>query len=369
MSAKVIVFGPAYLDRVLRVDRRLIERDLGPPLDQSVEGACGFGADQNLQLIEPSGSVLEITLPETWPGPFGQVVLASELRPVAKARRLVQGLSWSDDLGGMGAGYAAALGGMLHHALGSEDDPGSRAVAELLAREGVVHEPIRIRDRPADWTLLVTSGAYGDKLAIGFRGCHAALAEDAFDSWLPAPCDLRVVAGLPNPLAARLLSAPGARCRLFAPAMRNMLDRACPVSAFAGSIDLLCCNRHEWETLPDREETAWKLSILVVTDGPAGAWARFTVPSGDPGRLQVPAFPRARPPADTNRAGEAFAATFASALLSHGWDPASGVAEPGLIQQAMLRASAAAALVLDRTDFGFPRPEEIDAALHAGRVL
>ena len=369
MSAKVMVFGPAYLDRVLRVDRPLIDPDLGPPLDQSVEGTCGFGDGQDLQLIEPSGTVLDLEVPDTWPGPFGQVKLASELRPVARPRRLVQGLTWSDDLGGMGAGYAAALGGTLHHALGSEDDPVSRAVANLLAREGIVHQPIRIGDHPADWTLLLTSGAHGDKLAIGFRGCHAALAHDAFDPWLTAACDLRVAAGLPNRLAARVLSAPGARCRLFAPAMRNMVDRDCPVSGFAGSIDILCCNRQEWEALADREETAWKVSILVVTDGPAGAWARFTLPSGDPGRLQVPAFPRDRPPADTNRAGEAFAATFVSALLDHGWDPASGVAEPLLVQHAMLRASAAAALVLDRVDFGFPGPAEIDAAMQAGRLL
>jgi ribokinase len=40
----------------------------------------------------------------------------------------------------------------------------------------------------------------------------------------------------------------------------------------------------------------------------------------------------------------------------------------GLMRKAMLRASAAADLVLDRLDFGFPRPEEIGAALRAGAV-
>ena len=208
MSAKVMVFGPAYLDRVLRVDRPLIDRDLGPPSIRAWKGRAGSVPAGTSSSSSRPGSVLEITLPESWPGPFGQVVLASELRPVAQARAWSTVWAGRDDLGGMGAGYAAALGGTLHHALGSEDDPGSRAVAELLAREGVVHEPIRIRDHPADWTLLVTSGADGDKLAIGFRGCHAALAQDAFDPWLAAPCDLRVVAGLPNPLAARVSRPP-----------------------------------------------------------------------------------------------------------------------------------------------------------------
>ena len=150
--------------------------------------------------------------------------------------------------------------------------------------------------------------------------------------------------------------------------MRNMRDRDTPVSRFAGSIDLLCCNRLEWETLEDREEMAWRVSVLVITDGPAGSLARFTTPQGEPGSVRVPAFPRDRPPRDTNRAGETFAATFVSTLLSEGWQPPSAVAEPELVQRAMTRSSAAAALVLDRTDFGFPAAEEIESALQAGKV-
>src|SRR5262249_43949771 len=132
--------------------------------------------------------------------------------------------------------------------------------------------------------------------------------------------------------------------------------------------DVLCCNQREWEALSDREETAWKVSILVVTDGSAGSTARFTLPSGDPGRVQMQAFPRSRLPADTNRAGEAFAATFVSTLVSEGWNPASGVIEARLVEQAMLRASAAAALTIGRTRFGFPELGAIDAALRVGTV-
>ena len=102
--------------------------------------------------------------------------------------------------------------------------------------------------------------------------------------------------------------------------------------------------------------------------GPRGSTVRFTTPAGDAGILRIPAFPRERPPRDTNRAGEAYAATLISTLLDQGWYAASGVVEEGLIRLAGERASAAAALVLDRVDFGFPSPAEIDAALDAGRV-
>ncbi|HKI43280.1 MAG TPA: hypothetical protein VKA66_23580 [Mycobacterium sp.] len=122
----------------------------------------------------------------------------------------------------------------------------------------------------------------------------------------------------------------------------------------------------EWETLEDREEAGWQFSILVVTDGPRGSTVRFTTPAGDAGILHIPAFPRERPPRDTNRAGEAYAATLISTLLDQGWCAALGVVEEGLIRMAAQRA--AAALVLDRLDFGFPSPAEVDAALDAGRV-
>ena len=282
--------------------------------------------------------------------------------------RSLRGLSWHDDLGGMGAGYAAALRGTLCSALGPEDDAASRAIVDMLARYGIDHRPIRIADHAADWTLLVTSAGHGDKLAIGFRGCHAAVEPGLLENLVSTPCDLRIAAALPNRLTALVLAAPGARCRFFAPSMRNMLDRDPPVSAFASSIDVLCCNRREWEVLEDREEVAWRVSILVLTEGPAGSSARFTTPQGEPGIVRLPAFPRSHPPRDTNRAGESFAACLVKTLLSEGWNPASAVADEHLMRYAMLRASAAAALVLDRVEFGFPEDDEIEAALRDGKV-
>ena len=368
MKRQVAVFGPAYLDRVLRVDRPLIDPALGPPLDQSVDGEWKFGTNPTLELVDPVDYTIEIVLPGDWPGPIGAVRLARPIREGAHGRRVVRGLAWQDDLGGMGAGYAAALNGTLCSALGPESDPTSQAISRRLAEVGITHQPIRVAGHSADWTLLISSGEFGDKLPIGFRGCHAALTPESFDAVAHQPCDLRVVASLPNHLAAHVLRKPGALVRFFAPAMRNMLDREVLISSFASSIDILSCNRQEWETLEDREEVAWQVSILVVTDGPDGSVVRFTTPTGEPGLLRMPAFPRERPPRDTNRAGESYAATLVSTLLDQGWNASSGVVEETTIRQAASRASVAAGLVLDRVDFGFPSPAEIDSVLLAGRI-
>ncbi len=358
MPRRTQVFGPAYLDRVLQVDRPLLNLCEGPPIDQSVDGRLEFGP--GLTLVDPVGATIEVVLPADWPGPTGHISLSGRLSGGAGGwHRTVIGEAWRDDLGGMGAGFAAALEGELVSALGPDDDPNSRVVADLLAARGVAHRPIRVADHVADWTLLVTSAGHGDKLPVGFRGCHAAI--DSFAPFVDHRCDLRVVAALPNRLAEGVLRLPGAAVRFFAPAMRNVLDRDCPIGRFAGTIDVLSCNRREWETLPDREEVAWRVSILAITDGPLGGVVRFTTPTGEPGVIRLAAFPRSSPPRDTNRAGETYAATLLATLLDAGWQ--GGPADESLVRLAAERASVAAALVLDRLDFGFPEPDQIDAAL------
>jgi ribokinase len=368
MSRRITVYGPAYLDRVLRVDGPLVDPDLGPPLDQSVDGQSRFGGGGGLRVCDPSGFEIAAECPSDWPGPMGRIDLDRVLRTGATGRRSVRGISWRDDLGGMGAGFASALGGTLVSALGPEPDPTSLMISDLMKSARIAHRVIRVEGHSADWTLLLTSGGHGDKLAVGFRGCHAAIRPDQIDATLGETCDVLVVAALPNRLASRILKAADARLRFFAPAMRNMLDAECPISGFAGSIDVLCCNRREWEGLDDREEVAWRVSILAITDGPAGSIVRFTGPTGDSGRLVVPAFPRSQPPRDTNRAGESYASTLLATLLDHAWSPEGGVIDADLIGLGTRRASAAAALVLDRVDFGFPSSREIDAAIADGRI-
>ncbi len=99
---QVAVFGPAYLDRVLRVDRPLIDPAHGPPLDQSVDGTWKFAGGRALEVIDPAGYTISIELPADWPGPFGTVELSRALRRRAHGPRVVRGVAWHDDLGGMG---------------------------------------------------------------------------------------------------------------------------------------------------------------------------------------------------------------------------------------------------------------------------
>jgi ribokinase len=364
MTRRTCVFGPAYLDRVLLVDRPLSGDGSGPPLDRSVEGRLETG--DGLDLIDPSGSQIRVVPPADWPGPTGRLLLSRPLFEGTTPRlRSARGLSWHDDLGGMGAGYAKAFGGRLVSALGSEDDSTSRAVGASLEREGIDHHPVRVEGQSADWTLLVTSGPFGDKMPIGFRGCHAAVATFIAGGG-DLDCDLLAVAGLANRQIGPLLEAEGPAVRFLAPAMRNMVDREVPLGSLAGPIDVLSCNRGEWEALADRDALADQVAILAITEGPRGSRVRFRSASGGREEVHIPAFPRDEPPRDTNRAGEAYAATLVATLLDEGWRP--GPVSESLVRQAALRASAAAALVIGRSRFGLPDKAEIDRAIRAGRV-
>lgn len=358
---KVQVFGPAYLDRVLRVDRPLIEPP-HEPLDLSVGGRLEPGA--GLVLADPAGRRIAVRPPRGWPGPLGTVHLAQPLSADdPPPRREIIGVEWLDDLGGMGAGFAAALQGELTSALGSEDDPASRTVSRLLNDARVVHHPLRQPGQPADWTLLVTSGPHGDKLPIGFRGCHEAIET------IPAAgtCELRVVASLPNRLAAQALAAPGAAVRMFAPAWRNVSDRVTPIDRMAGLFDVLCCNRREWEAIADPGPIRAAAALLAITDGARGCRILARDRGGNAREIVLPAFPRRHPPRDTNRAGEAFAATLIRTLLDRGWRPDRPCDVADYVD-AGVRASAAAALVLDQERFGFPDEAAIEAALKANLV-
>jgi ribokinase len=147
-----------------------------------------------------------------------------------------------------------------------------------------------------------------------------------------------------------------------------MTDRRPPLADFAAAVDLLSCNRREWEALADRDrqEVARRIRVLAVTDGPRGSLVRFRRPDGVATEVRVAALPRSAPPRDTNRAGEAYAATLVTTLLDAGWVP--GPLDRDLARFAAERAAAAAALELDLADFGFPGAAAVDAALRAGEV-
>ncbi|MDB5351619.1 MAG: sugar kinase, ribokinase [Planctomycetota bacterium] len=357
------VFGPAYLDRVLRVDRPLLNEGT---VDGSYDGQL-IGERRDIFIEDGDRTTINLSPPTGWPGPLGRIRLSRPLsieRNRGENHRDAIGVAWNDDLGGMGAGFAAALQGELVSAVGSDDDEFTQAILARLEGEGIAHRPITVANRATDWSLIVSSGRFGDKLAIGFRGCHAALSNlDQAD--LSADCDLLVVAGLPNRLLAQALSVP-ASVRFVAPAMRNMRDSDLPLASLAGRFDLLSCNRQEWLALSGRDLVLSRTPIVVVTDGPAGCTCYYLGSDASLHTIDLPVFPRDDPPRDTNRAGEAFASTLVSGLMELGWTP--GPIDSGMMRHAGLRASAAAALVLDREDFGFPSGDDIDKAIRAGRV-
>ena len=368
--ASTVVFGPAYLDRVIRVDRPLLDPALGlPPVDRSVDGRWVDSQPvDSIRLVDPLGASITIDPPTGWPGLVGTIALA---RPFAERVDLgtnphrVRGVSWRDDLGGMGAGYASSLDGTLISALGPPDDPTTRVVEALVGQAGFAHEPIRIPGQTADWTLLISSGAHGDKLAVGFRGCHAAWEDPG--PWADRPARVRVVAGLPNRLARWALSGPehpSGTLRAFFPAARNMLDQEYPLSDLANDFALMSCNRGEWDLGTDLNQLEHVVDLIAITDGSRGATLRFRAENGSRQQIEVPAFPRVGPIVDTNRAGEAFASTLLRTLVAANWEP--GRTTPDLARHAIVRASAAAALVLARSDFGFPTADEIDQAVARG---
>ncbi len=367
MSRRIRIIGPAYLDRVLRVDRPLVDPLQGGPLDLSVEGEwTGATFGPSLLLRDPAQNLLKVEIPEDWSIDRGEIRLNLPLIPGKRnIVRTVQGIALQDDLGGMGAGFAAALGGELVHALGAEGDPNSQSIVHRLEAEKIVHTPIRQPNRTADWTLLITSGSHGDKLPVGFRGCHAAIHD--MNQQDAEPVDLLLVASLTNRLVASVLKTSRATIKVFAPTLRNMRDLSPSIARFASQIDVLVCNRKEWEALEGREAIAEHVPMLSITDGPAGSRLRFQRPEGGTEELDIPVFPRSRPPVDTNRAGEAYASTLLKTLLDAGWVP--GPTDSRLAQTAALNASIAAALVLDRQDFGFPSEKEIQAALRRSFVV
>jgi ribokinase len=382
----IVVFGPAYLDRVLRVDRPLLPGG-GPPLDRSVEALhVLLGIDDQLRIVDPSGREIRLALPADWPGPRGELRLRDSLGPPdcsAPWTHSLEAVAWHDDLGGIGAGYAKALGARLVSALGGEDDPMSRQISALLASEAIRHEPVRRAGTSADWTLLVTSGPHADKLPIGFRGCHAALHVEDLASWdLARAAHLVVVAGLPNRLAQAIFHAvsdnlrptqtrlePEPRpLRVFAPTMRNTRDDDPPIRAFAEQLDVVSANAEEWENLaePDRRALELHARLTIETRGARGAMLVVKMSGTDRRRVFVEAFPRTCPPRDTNRAGETFTTTLLRAMIESP-EPA-WVASPAWWQAAGRRAAAAAAVVLDRDRFGFPGDLEIEQALREGVV-
>ena len=198
-----------------------------PPLDQSVDGRLDVRPGPAIPRPE-RGDARRRASPTTGRGRRASVdarrgrLGAGDADGPRRSPGTTTSAAW-------GPGYAAALGGeLVSVARRRRTTRSSRASSALLDAAGVDHRPIRVAGRPADWTLLVTSGPFGDKLPVGFRGCHAArrVARSAAGRRRVRPAGRGVVA---EPAGrGRRLRAPGRGVRVFAPAMRNMTDREVP---------------------------------------------------------------------------------------------------------------------------------------------
>ena len=135
----VLVYGPAYLDIVMRVGQPLV-RSGHAPLDKSVDGIfCKNGKHQNeLEIQDPSGNLLILSGLNCLKHPTGRLELSHS---VLDSRAMsVAVIVVVEELGGMGAGYAAVLGGRLVSADPSErGDIGrrpERGIGDLFSGDG-----------------------------------------------------------------------------------------------------------------------------------------------------------------------------------------------------------------------------------------
>ncbi len=346
---RVLVFGPAYPDVVVETPRPLA----GVRLDQSLPALTATPRDDGRVVVTgPTGDALTFPLPPHATTAACTLTLAepvlARLRG-ADTRETVTGeypvTGFRRQLGGMGAGYALALGGTLHMPVGA--DALGREVRALLAAAGIAAAP-RVLDCPSDSSLVILS-ARGDKLAIGVRQAMVRWTATADDLALLDDADALVVCGAPNALLADLLAHRSNLPVLCAPAMRNVSDTAVPLAALAASISVLTCNALEWAHLPDRDAVRAQVPLVAVTDGPRGS----TLYLGDDS-LFLPAAPHPAP-ADTNRAGETYGATLFTILRR--LCPDFRHVTPAMAEFAGRLATRQAARQLDITGFAFPPPD------------
>jgi sugar/nucleoside kinase (ribokinase family) len=355
---RYLIFGPAYLDLSVTIARPLLD-DHTRRIDQSLAATARTGADDgHLHVVSPHGDHLVCPLPAGESGAsatylLGEPILARVLS--AAHPPALTGVypvsSVTPMLGGMGAGYAAALQGILRMPLGGSvgrPDAVGHDVCARLSRLGIRHHPTLYDGWTSDSTLLLLTPS-GDKLAIGLR--------DTLQQWVPTvedrvaveQADVLVFCGAPNRFMAEVLAWQPAGLIMCAPAMRNVCDVELPLSSLASQVDYLALNALEWSHAPDQDTMRATIPLITVTDGPRGCqiYQRGAVSA-------YPAVPHPGP-VNTNRAGETFASTFLQVIL----DRVPGLRTARLITQAVIDAAAAIALrqaarQLDLVEFAFP---------------
>jgi len=345
------IFGPAYLDVVLTLDRPLLAG--GPVLDQSLPAARLTPRDDGvLEVVGPTGDRLVCLLPPDQAEFAASCELCEPVLARTQPGRIVTGeypvASAVRQLGGMGAGYAKALDGLLRMPIG--DDAVGREVLQLLAAHEIDAVPALLPDCPSDTSLLLQS-PQGDKLAIGVRQAMVRWQVTSEDHALAAEASALVFCGAPNALMATVLEGAPDIPVMCAPALRNVCDRSVPLARLAAKIGYLTLNALEWSQMDGAEEMRRQVPVITVTEGAQGS--RILLGERE---IRIPATPF-EGPADTNRAGETYAATFFRALLAACPEFPRGVTIEAAEHSGRL-AAVQAAKQLAMREFGFPNEED-----------
>jgi hypothetical protein len=348
----ILVYGPAYVDTVLQIDRPLVP-GTSLLLDQSIQAATRTPRDDGRIVLEgPTGDEVTLLLPAHARDAGATFALSEPIlaRAMGAGAPLVRAefpvTSCVRQLGGMGAGYASALGGMLRMAIGNDAE--GRAVRAECEAYDVPAVPSIVPGAATDTSMVIMSPR-GDKLAVGVR--------DAMVRWEAGPmdeeagvADLLVFCGAPNALARDVLAAGTVEgIVMCAPAMRNVCDTDVPLASLAANVNYLAMNALEWEHLPGRGELWMRVPVVTVTDGPDGS--HILQPGEED--IAMEAFPFDGDP-NTNRAGETYAAAFVSMLRREAPGFPHGRVERGTLRMCGYHAAAMAMLQLRIADFGFP---------------
>lgn len=356
---RYLVFGPAYLDVVVETAVPLIPGDPALLVDQSLPALRMTPRGDDLLVVNgPTGDRLIFPLPAdassmaatyTLTEPVLARLLGAETQRTVAAEYPVA--RFVTQLGGMGAGYAKAFDGLLRAPFGAVNDvPDAvgQAVLGWLQEYGITVAPALLPGYASDSSLVLLS-AQGDKLAIGVRAAMVRWQATDADRALVAEADALVFCGAPNALVGKVLSWRPAAPVMCAPALRNVMDTATPLSALAGGIHYLTLNALEWAHLADAEHVRAMVPVITVTDGPRGS--RVLLRDEE---LTIPAESYVGP-ANTNRAGETYASTFFKVLLSEQPDfYQRGVVPTEIAMRAGLIATAQATRQLAIPGFAFP---------------
>lgn len=349
-----LIFGPAYLDLVVETGTPLLPNEAFC-LDQSLPASAAMvRTDGRLLLEGPTGDQLIFALPEAHQRfaatyHLAEPVLARLLG--VDTGRTVRGdypvTAFRTQIGGMGAGYAKAFGGVLRLPLG--DDDIAQRVQGLLADHGIAAAPSFLVQCSSDTSLVVLSPR-GEKLAVGVRQAMVRWRPTDMDDELRQRASALVFCGAPNALLAELLAKTPDIPVMCAPAMRNVRDTEVPLATLAPHIHYLTLNALEWEHLRDAESCLRQIPLISVTDGPHGS--RVFLRGGT--QIDIPAQP-CDGPLNTNRAGETFGSTLFKYLMYR--DPEwfrTGQIDAKLARQAGELAARQAARQLHITGFAFP---------------